>query len=110
VNSVLSVVKNPRSRNPRGPAPHEQAAGRARGRREVTFPLFGKVDVNEEKAAPLFAVLTSPQATVADKGPVKWNFEKFLIGRDGQPVGRYRSKVSPDDPDLVAAIEAALGK
>jgi glutathione peroxidase len=77
---------------------------------QVTFPLFAKVDVNGEKAAPLFAALTSPQAPVADKGPVKWNFEKFLLGRDGQPVARYRSKVSPDDPELVAAIEAALGK
>ncbi|MFO1490157.1 MAG: glutathione peroxidase [Kiritimatiellia bacterium] len=76
----------------------------------VTFPLFGKVDVNGEKAAPLFAALTSAQAAVADKGPVRWNFEKFLIGRDGQPVSRFRSKVAPDDPSLVAAIEAALGK
>ena len=92
------------------PGTAEEIKGFCSSKYQVTFPLFGKVDVNGEKAAPLFAALTSPQATVADKGPVKWNFEKFLIGRDGQPVGRYRSKVSPDDPDLVAAIEAALGK
>ena len=77
---------------------------------QVTFPMFGKVDVNGEKAAPLFAALTAADAPVADKGPVKWNFEKFLIGRDGRPVGRFRSKVAPDDPALVSAIEAALGK
>jgi glutathione peroxidase len=74
----------------------------------VTFPMFAKIDVNGEKAAPLYKFLTSEKAVPSDAGPVKWNFEKFLVGRDGQVVARFRTPVQPDDPKVVAAIEKEL--
>ncbi len=74
----------------------------------VEFPLFAKIDVNGARAAPLYAYLTSDRAPVADRGPVKWNFEKFLLNREGQVVARFRSRVKPDDAEIVKAVEAAL--
>ncbi len=76
----------------------------------VTFPMFAKIDVNGEKAAPLYKHLTSKEAVEKDAGPVKWNFEKFLIGRDGKVVARFRTGVEPDDEKVVAAIEKELAK
>jgi len=75
----------------------------------VTFPMFAKIDVNGEKAAPLYKYLTSKEA-VDDAGPVKWNFEKFLISRDGKVVARFRTGVEPDDEKVVKAIEKELAK
>ncbi len=75
----------------------------------VTFPLFGKIDVNGEHAHPLYKYLTSDGVPITDQGPVKWNFEKFLIDRTGRLVARYRSRVAPDAPEVIEAIEAALG-
>lgn len=74
----------------------------------VTFPMFAKVDVNGERAHPLFQRLTGPDTPFADRGPVKWNFEKFLIGRDGVPIARFRSRIAPDAAEVIAAIEKAL--
>ena len=73
----------------------------------VTFPLLEKVDVNGEARHPLYAELT--QATGGDgySGDIRWNFEKFLLGPDGA-VSRFAPQVTPEDPGLVAAIEAAL--
>jgi glutathione peroxidase len=73
----------------------------------VTFPLFEKVDVNGDERHPLYAELT--RATDADgySGDIRWNFEKFLLGPDGS-VQRFAPQVTPEDPVLVAAIEAAL--
>jgi glutathione peroxidase len=76
----------------------------------VTFDMFSKVDVNGENSDPLFQFLTSKEATPADPGPVKWNFEKFVIGKDGKVASRFRTRVKPDDPQVLAAIEAELKK
>jgi glutathione peroxidase len=76
----------------------------------VTFPMFAKIDVNGEKAAPLYKHLTSREASAQDPGPVKWNFEKFLVGRDGKVIARYRTPVQPDSPKVVEAIEKELAK
>lgn len=76
----------------------------------VSFPMFSKIDVNGEHAAPLYRYLTSTRTPVPDQGPVKWNFEKFLFNRNGEVVGRYRSKVSPDATHVREAIEAALNE
>ncbi len=75
----------------------------------VTFDLFEKIRVNGDDAAPLYAYLTSDETGLEDTGPVKWNFEKFLIDRDGRVVARYRSRVSPGSDEVIAAIERALG-
>ena len=74
----------------------------------VTFPLFEKVDVNGPDRHPLFAALTETADSEGDAGDVKWNFEKFLVARNGTVAGRFRSAVELDDPDLLEALEKAL--
>ena len=72
----------------------------------VTFPMFAKVDVNGPSRHPLFAELVqAPDSETGEAGDIRWNFEKFLIGRDGT-VQRFRPKLQP--LDLVPAIEAQL--
>lgn len=72
----------------------------------VTFPLARKADVNGPEAHPLYRELTAyPSGTVED---VSWNFEKFLVGRDGQVLGRFTSNVEPLSDELVDAVRAAL--
>jgi glutathione peroxidase len=73
---------------------------------DVTFPLFDKVTVKGADQHPLYAALTGKDAPFP--GQVKWNFGKFLIGRDGKIVARYDSKTEPDSAELTTAIEAAL--
>ena len=74
----------------------------------VTFPLFAKLDVKGEGQHPLYSVLSERADDSGKAGNVTWNFEKFLIGRDGQVVRRFRSKVTPEDPRLVEAVESLL--
>lgn len=76
----------------------------------VKFDMFSKVDVNGDKAAELFKQLTSKEAFARDAGPVKWNFEKFLVSKEGKVVGRFRTGVEPDSDEVVKAIEAELAK
>jgi glutathione peroxidase len=92
----------------------------------VTFPMFSKLSVAGDDQHPLYAALTAaaPRAagdpdgfratlkghglTVNEDPDVLWNFEKFLIGKDGNVVARFAPTVTPDDPLVVEAIEAAL--
>jgi glutathione peroxidase len=74
----------------------------------VTFPLFAKLDVKGPAQHPLYAILSEVADDSGKAGNVKWNFEKFLIGRDGRVLRRFRSKVVPEDPSLVGAIESLL--
>ena len=74
----------------------------------VTFPMFSKIEVSGEQAHPLYVYLTSKDVPIDDRGPVKWNFEKFLIDRNGKLIARYRSRVKPDASEVVEAIEKAL--
>lgn len=76
----------------------------------VTFQMFSKVDVNGTNAAALFQYLTSDNVPIKDRGPIRWNFEKFLIGRDGRLIARYRSMTSPESASVMRAIEAALAE
>lgn len=66
----------------------------------VTFPILAKVPIS----APPFDTLVE----TAPSGPVAWNFEKFLVGRDGQALARFASRVEPDSAELRQAIESAL--
>lgn len=73
----------------------------------VTFPMAGKVVVKGPGQHPLYQWLST---AATPPGDVQWNFEKFLIGRDGQLIGRFASNVSPDAPELRSAISAALSQ
>jgi glutathione peroxidase len=73
----------------------------------VTFPLFSKVAVRGDEITALFSYLTK-EANPKLKGDVHWNFSKFLLDRKGKLVSRFSPDVTPDDPDLMVAIENAL--
>jgi glutathione peroxidase len=75
---------------------------------EVTFPMFSKIDVNGDDASPLYKWLKSIQPGLLGTEAIKWNFTKFLLGRDGQVIKRYAPMQSPES--LVTDIEAALNK
>ncbi len=75
----------------------------------VTFPMFEKVEVNGAGRTPLYETLSATPDAEGKAGDIAWNFEKFLVGRDGTVLGRYRSRTAPEDPVLVAAITEALG-
>jgi len=74
---------------------------------QVTFPLFDKIEVNGSSRHPLYEVLAGDGSPFP--GDVKWNFTKFLIGRDGKILKRFDSKVTPDSAELVQGVEQALG-
>ena len=74
----------------------------------VTFPLFAKLDVKGAKQHPLYAILSDFPDDAGKAGNVTWNFEKFLVDKDGQVVRRFRPKVVPEDPQIVEAIESLL--
>jgi glutathione peroxidase len=76
----------------------------------VTFPMMSKIVVKGEGIDPLYKYLTAQDTKPKPAGDVKWNFEKFLIGKDGKVAGRFDPGVKPEDPKLVAAIEAELKK
>jgi glutathione peroxidase len=72
----------------------------------VKFPMFDKIDVNGEHRHPLYVALAGEQSPFP--GNIKWNFSKFLIGRDGTIIKRFDSKAAPESPEVVAAIEGAI--
>ncbi len=74
----------------------------------VTFPMTEKVEVNGPGRHPLYARLTAVPDAGGAAGDVQWNFEKFLLAPDGAVVARFRPRVAPDAPEVVAAVEAAL--
>ena len=75
----------------------------------VTFPLTEKVDVNGSSRHALYEKLTPVQDGEGHSGDIRWNFEKFLVGKDGTTVVRFGPMVAPDDAALRAAITKALG-
>ena len=74
----------------------------------VSFPLFEKVEVNGPGQHPLFASLTAVPDDSGHTGDVRWNFEKWLVSPSGDVVKRYPPQMEPDDPTVVADIEATL--
>lgn len=76
----------------------------------VTFPMFSKVDVKGDNMSDLYKFLTTADTDPKFPGDITWNFEKFLISRDGRIVNRFKPKTQPDSPQVVAAIEAELAK
>ena len=74
----------------------------------VTFPLFEKIDVKGKGQHPLYSLLTSENTNPEYSGKISWNFNKFLISRDGRISGRFGSRVKPSDPKLVDAVKREL--
>jgi len=74
----------------------------------VTFPMMAKVSVKGDDKTPLYQFLTDKTANPSTGGEIQWNFTKFLIGPDGRPVARFEPNVTPDDPQVTAAIEKEL--
>ena len=72
----------------------------------VTFPLFDKIEVNGPNRHPLYATLAGTDSPFP--GDIKWNFTKFLVGKDGKVLKRFDSRTTPDSPEVIEAIEAAL--
>jgi glutathione peroxidase len=73
----------------------------------VSFPMYAKVSVKGDDQTPLYNYLTT-KANPAVAGDIKWNFTKFLVDRNGNVVKRFEPDVTPDSPEVIAAIEKAL--
>ena len=110
------------------PGSNEEIAGFCETRFDVSFPMFAKLAVKGRAQHPLYAALTAAKprpegggsllgsvmrmtGVGADSaGGISWNFEKFLVGRDGEVAARFAPRTAPDDPAVVAAIERALAQ
>lgn len=90
------------------PGTNEEIKNFCSSKFDVTFKLFDRIDVNGKGKSPLYSVLTDNEVT--GKADVKWNFEKFLIDKNGNVVARYLSKVKPKSDELTSAIETELKK
>ncbi|HLK35833.1 MAG TPA: glutathione peroxidase [Polyangiaceae bacterium] len=75
----------------------------------VKFDMFAKVKVKGAGIDPLFDYLTRPETNPSFSGEIKWNFNKFLLGRDGKVLARFEPPVAPTSPEVIHAIETALG-
>jgi glutathione peroxidase len=76
----------------------------------VSFDLFSKIDVNGDNACDLYKYLTSLDTKPKDKGKISWNFEKFLLDRQGKVVARFEPKTKPDAPEVISELEKALAE
>jgi len=74
----------------------------------VTFPMFDKIQVKGDEKSPLFDLLTNNSIT--GKSPIKWNFEKFIVDKEGNIVDRFRSVTKPDSKKIISLIETELSK
>jgi glutathione peroxidase len=88
------------------PGTEQQIVQFCRTQYDVTFPLSAKIEVNGTGRHPLYQFLTSPETGIA--GDIEWNFEKFLIGRDGRVLKRYAPPTKPQDSGIMEDIAAAL--
>jgi glutathione peroxidase len=75
----------------------------------VTFPMTEKVEVNGDGRHPLYQQLTTTPDADGEAGDVQWNFEKFVLGRDGTVLARFRPRTDPHDEELLATLEKAIG-
>ncbi|MEO3869232.1 glutathione peroxidase [Nonomuraea sp. B12E4] len=74
----------------------------------VDFPLLAKADVNGPGRHPLYEQLTQAEDGQGEAGDIQWNFEKFLLDREGRVVARFRPRTTPEDPAIAEAIEKLL--
>ena len=94
--------------NGQEPGTNEEIAEFCRATYGVTFPVFGKLDVNGPGRHALYDSLTDAVDASGEAGDVQWNFEKFLVSVDGTVVNRFRPKTTPKDDVVISAIEALL--
>jgi len=94
----------------RGQEPGDEAAIKTfcTTKYNVSFPMFSKIEVNGDGAAPIYKYLTEKGAEPKGSGEVSWNFEKFLIDREGNLVGRFEPRTKPSDKSLLESIESEL--
>ncbi|MCX5659766.1 MAG: glutathione peroxidase [Planctomycetota bacterium] len=76
----------------------------------VKFDMFSKIVVTGKEKAPLYDFLTNAKTDPKFPGEISWNFEKFLVGRNGEIVARFAPRVTPNSPEVIKAIEAELAK
>jgi glutathione peroxidase len=74
----------------------------------VTFPMYSKISVTGADIHPLYQFLTDKQANPKTGGDIRWNFTKFLMGKDGKVIARFEPAVTPESADVTAVIERAL--
>jgi glutathione peroxidase len=92
------------------PGTNEEIKTFCKSKYDVQFPIMSKVSVKGSDKTPLYQYLTSAEQNPKTGGEIKWNFTKFLIGRDGQILARFEPAVTPEDPALTSAVSSALGK
>ena len=90
------------------PGTAEEIAGFCSATYGVTFPMFEKIEVNGPGRHAIYASLTEAADANGEAGDIQWNFEKFLVRPDGTVAARFRPRTTPDDPEVLAAIEANL--
>ena len=89
------------------PGTNKEIAAFCKREYSVTFPMFAKIETNGDNQLPLFRYLTSAENR-DQVGPVGWNFEKFLIGRDGKLLRRFGSNIEPDSEEIIEALKEAM--
>jgi glutathione peroxidase len=94
--------------NHQEPGNNEQIKQFCTAKYGVTFPMMSKISVAGADQAPLYKYLTEPQTAGDFAGDIGWNFNKFLVDRNGNLIARYNSKTTPADPQVTAEIEKAL--
>ncbi len=90
------------------PGTNEEIQQFCSSRFHVSFDMFAKVSVKGDDIAPLFQWLTSEETNKGHAGEIAWNFNKFLVGRDGKVIERFEPRTAPDEEAVTKAIEAAL--
>ncbi len=90
------------------PGTHDEIKQFCRSKYGVEFDLFAKVAVVGDGSAELYKYLTSKERNGTFGGSIRWNFTKFLVDRSGKVVARFEPRTRPDEPQVIAAIEAAL--
>lgn len=88
------------------PGTNEEIKNFCSSKFNVTFRLFDKIDVNGKNQSPLYSILTDNPVT--GKGDIKWNFEKFIVGKNGKIIARFPSSVEPTSEKIVSLIDSEL--
>ncbi len=92
------------------PGTNEEIKAFCSSKYNVDFPMFAKIVVKGDGINPLYEFLTSEKTNPGMAGDIQWNFEKFLVGRDGKVIKRFSPRVKPDAPEVIEAIESELSK